>query len=344
MHDTDPNLDPFTILFTSVGRRVELMTLFRESLMTLGLDGRLIGTDIDPLAPAFHSVDEAFLVPRVDASDFVPAIVEICEQQRVDLVLPLIDPDLPRLAACRKEIASTGAQLAAPNERGAEICGDKWRTYQFFQEHGVPTPKSWLPEELRSAPPDASQFPLFVRPRGGSAGVDAYKVNNQAELEFFCGFVHDAIIQEFVPGAEITSDIVCDMNSNVMAVVSRQRIAVRGGEAMKSVTIQDERISAYCRHVATSMNAVGPITLQCMMQGNDPKFIEINGRLGGGVPLAIAAGVDIPALLIAATIGLPIDQTLTDGYTTGLYMTRCDQSFFVTETQLDELSRDHFRS
>ena len=332
--------DMFNILFTSVGRRVELISSFREALLTLGMNGKLIGTDIDPLAPAFHSVDKGFLVPAVDSTEFIEAIVKVCRDQDVRLVLPLIDPDIQLLAKYKTTIEATGARVGVADEREALTCGDKWRTYEFFRDLGIPTPQSWLPETVGGN----VDFPLFVRPRDGSAGIDAYVARNQKELEFFCEYVPHAIVQEFIAGPEITSDIVCGFNGRVIAVVSRQRIAVRGGEAMKSVTVRDERIVEYCCRIAKALHAVGPITVQCMMKDNEPHFIEINGRLGGCVPLAIAAGVDIPALLIATAADMNVDRTARDDYVTNLYMSRCDQSYFVTDEELDDLSNDYLRS
>ena len=316
---------------------MELMTSFRESLLTMGMDGRLIATDIDPLAPAFHLVDEGFLVPRVESPEFLPTIVKICRDHQVDLVLPLIDPDIPLLASNKSVILATGARLAVLDPQQAEICGDKWLTYAFFRDCGIPSPKAWLPETLD----ENVSYPLIVRPRGGSAGVDAFKVRTHDELQFFCEYVTDPIIQQFVSGPEVTSDVICDFAGNAIAVVSRRRIAVRGGEAIKSITINDEAITEFCCRIAQELRAVGPITVQCMLQDGSPRFIEVNGRLGGGVPLAIAAGVDIPALLIAAANDQPIDRKVTDPYITGLYMSRCDQSFFVTETHFDEISNDY---
>lgn len=330
----------FNILFTSVGRRVELMSSFREALLTLGMNGKLIGTDIDPLAPAFQLVDHGFLVPKVDASDFIETIVKICRDRNVRLVLPLIDPDIPVLATCKTKLEATGARVAVADEHEALICGDKWQTYEFLRDLGIPTPRSWLPATVGGN----LDFPLSVRPREGSAGIDAYVARNRQELDFFCEYVPRAIVQEFIAGPEITSDIICDFDGRVTAVVSRQRIAVRGGEAMKSVTIRDERIVEYCCRIAKALRAVGPITIQCMMKDNEPHFIEINGRLGGGVPLAIAAGVDIPALIIASAAGMPVDRSARDEYVTNLYMSRCDQSYFVTETELDDISSDYLRS
>jgi carbamoyl-phosphate synthase large subunit len=333
--------ETFNILFTSIGRRVELMSSFREALLTIGVKGKLIGTDIDPLAPAFQLVDNGFLVPTVDDSpEFIETIVKICRDQNVRLVLPLIDPDILVLAKCKTEIEATGARVAVADEREALICGDKWQTYEFLRDLGIPTPKSWLPATVNTD----VDFPLFVRPRDGSAGIDAYVARNRKELDFFCEYVPHAIVQEFIAGPEITSDIICDFNGHVIAVVSRQRIAVRGGEAMKSVTMRDELIVEYCSRIAKALRAAGPITIQCMMKNNEPHFIEINGRLGGGVPLAIAAGVDIPALIIATAADMNVDRSAQDGYVTNLYMSRCDHSYFVTETELDDISSDYLRS
>ncbi len=339
-HQADNAAETFNILFTSVGRRVELMVSFREALLTLGMDGKLIATDIDPLAPAFHVVDTGFLVPTVDSPEFVESIVRICRDQNVRLVLPLIDPDIPVLAKHKTTIEATGARVAVADEKGADICGDKWRTYEFLRGLGIPTPKSWLPAAMG----DSVEFPLIVRPRRGSAGIDVYVARNRTELDFFCDYVPDAIVQEFIAGPEITTDVICDFQGGVVAAVSRQRIAVRGGEAMKSVTIRDERVVEHCRQIARTLSAPGPITIQCMLKNNEPHFIEMNGRLGGGVPLAIAAGVDIPALLVAVAADMNVERLIRDDYLTNLYMTRCDQSYFVTETELDDISSDYLRS
>ena len=46
-------------LFTSAGRRVELLRLFQQARDRLKLDGKTVVTDIDPLAPAIQVADGA---------------------------------------------------------------------------------------------------------------------------------------------------------------------------------------------------------------------------------------------------------------------------------------------
>lgn len=319
------------VLLTSVGRRVELVRAFQAAFGRLGIDGRIVGTDIDPLAPAMQIVDASIIVPRCTEPNYVETIRNVCFEHNVSVVFPLIDTEISLLANSKSIIEVSGARMAVVDPIGAEIGDDKWRAYEFFRQIGVQTPRSWLPESM---PAEAMKFPLFIKPRNGSASENTFKVSNAAELEFFSAYVPNPIIQEYLPGPEITSDIVCDLDSNVISVVSRKRIAVRGGEAVKAVTVRDQRIYDACNRIATSLPAIGPITAQCMLSDGVPHFIEINARLGGGIPLAIAAGVDVPAILISTLLGFPLDELVAAPYTVGLNMTRFDNSIFLRDEDL----------
>ncbi len=318
------------MLFCSVGRRVELLRAFRRGYESLGLQSHIVALDMDPLAPALQLADSPYLVPRLTSPNYIPKLVQICLRERVTHVFPLIDPDIPVLAANRKAIEETGARLAVVSREGAEIAADKWQTIGFFQNLGLPTPRSWRPADI---PVTDLEYPVFIKPRRGSAAQNTFKICNAEQLSFFVGFVTEPIIQEYLPGPEITSDVICDLEGELLAVISRQRIEVRWGEVAKGVTIYDPSIAAACIKVARALPSVGPITVQCMMKNEVPHFTEINARLGGGVPLGIAAGVDSPRYLLARAAGLSVDIPSLGNYQTGIYLTRFDDSFFLTEDE-----------
>jgi carbamoyl-phosphate synthase large subunit len=331
----EANIANVNVLFTSAGRRVELLRAFRRAYQALGLDGDIVAVDIDPLAPALQVADRPYIVPRLSTPDYVPALVDICRQERVDLVFPLIDPDIPVLAQHRAAIEAAGARPAVVSPEAAATTADKWLTGQFFQHLGLATARSWLPGQLD---PAGVEYPLFIKPRFGSAAQGTFKVRNARELVFFSDYVPDAIIQEYLPGPEITNDIICDLEGEVLAVVSRQRIEVRWGEVAKGVSIYDPAITQACLQVARALPAVGPITVQCMLKDGVPHFTEINARLGGGVPLGIAAGVDAPGWLLARAAGVPVPIPPLGSYQAGLYMTRCDASYFLTEAECERMA------
>jgi carbamoyl-phosphate synthase large subunit len=328
----------FNTLFLSVGRRVELLRAFRSAYQVLGLRGEVVGVDIDPLAPALRVASKAYLVPRLDAPDFLPTLLAVCRREQVDLIFPLIDPDVPALARHRQALEATGARLAVVSVEAAAIAADKWGTLRLFDGIDVPRPRSWLPGDLD---PEQVEYPLFIKPRNGSAGKSAFKVRNARELTFFAGYVPDPIVQEYLAGPEITSDVVCDLNGEILAVVSRKRLEVRGGEVSKGVTVYSPTIAAACVRIAQALPAAGPITVQCLLNGGVPLFTEINARLGGGFPLGIRAGVDSPRLLLARAAGLGVEVPPLGSYQLGLYLTRFDDSFFLTEAEREQMASHH---
>lgn len=318
-------------LFTSAGRRVELLRAFKHAYNDLGLAGHIIAVDIDPLAPALQEADRPYIVPRVTEPAYIPTLADICRREQIHLIFPLINPDVPVLGQNRQELETAGARVVVVPENAAATTADKWQTYQFLQRLGVPTPRSWRPEDLPTA--DLA-YPLFIKPRFGSAGKHTFKVQNERELRFFLDYVAQPIVQEYLPGPEITNDVICDFEGDVLAVVSRQRIEVRWGEVAKGKTIYDPDIVQYCVVIAEGLEAIGPITVQCILRDGQPYFTEINPRFGGGVPLGIAAGVRSPHWLLALAAGLPVEIPPLGSYKAGLYLTRFDDAFFLTEDEL----------
>ena len=316
------------VLFTSAGRRVELLRAFQRAYRALRLKGNILVTDVDPLAPAFQAADSTHVVPRLTDPEYVPALLEIVRRRRVSLIFPLIDPDIPILAAHKKDFAAEGAKVMTPDADGAETARDKWKTYLMYQSLGVPAARSWLAEDLEKENP---AFPLFIKPRRGSAGQGAFRVENERQLEFFLTYVEAPIIQECLPGPEITSDVACSAQGEVWAVVSRRRIEIRAGEVAKGVTLWDDRIARHCIAAARGIRAAGPITVQCILREGEPFFTEINARFGGGCPLGFAAGVHSPKWYLAEAAGLPVKIPPMGKYTRDLYMTRFDESFIFED-------------
>lgn len=316
------------VLFTSVGRRVELLRAFKQAYTDLGFGSNIVAVDIDPLAPALRQADRCYIVPSLCDPAYIHILTEICRREQVHLIFPLIDPDVPVLAGHRHQLEATGARVVVVSGKAATTAADKWLTNQFFRKWDIPAPRSWLPEQIHKAD---LKYPAFIKPRFGSAGKQGFKVHNERELAFFLDYVPEPIIQEYLPGPEITNDVICDFEGNVLAVVSRQRIEVRWGEVAKGKTIYDPEIIQHCVTIAKGLKAIGPITVQCMLRDAKPYFTEINPRFGGDAPLGIAGGVRSPHWLLALAAGLPVEIPPLGSYTVGLYLTRFDDSFFLTE-------------
>lgn len=327
------------VLFTSAGRRVELIRAFRRSFQELGLGGRLIGTDIDPLAPALQELDDFFMVPRTAAPDYVPALVQVCKANDISLLFPLTDTDLPVLARGRDALERTGAAIAVLGTHEIDICTDKWLTYEFFRDNDLPTPRTWLPQSHEA--PAGAGFPLFVKPRLGSAAAHTHKVEDAEELAFYLRRVPEPVVQEFLPGPEVTTDVVCDMDGELLGIVSRERIEVRSGEVAKGKTVRIPEVETGCATIAERLSVVGPITVQCIASEDRRLFTEINPRFAGGVPLAIAAGADFPTWLLARRAGIDVEIPPVGTYREDLFITRFDDAQILDEEDRSRAQSRH---
>jgi len=317
------------VLFTSVGRRVELIKAWKKAYVDLDIDGEIIGTDIDPLAPASDFVDSFYIVPQSKHEDFIPTIQEICIENNINLLFPLNDNDLLPLSSGKTILEKNEIIVAVSQMKSIDTTVDKWSTYQFFKNVGIKTPKTWLPNDNNK-----SDFPLLIKPRNGSAGKDVIKVNDKRELEFYIPRIEKPIIQEFINGPEITTDVICDFKGSIIGIVNRERLEVRCGEVAKGRTIYNKNIIKDCEKIVGNLNIVGPITVQCILEGNDAYFIEINARYGGGSPLGFAAGVQSPHWYLSIRSGIELDLPSLGSYKQNLYLSRYDNSIFIDERKI----------
>jgi carbamoyl-phosphate synthase large subunit len=149
-----------------VGRRIELVEAFREAAADLRLRLTIHGADINWYAPAAHWVDHALL--------------QLVERERIDLIIPLIDSDLLALSRAKPRFAERGCHVLISSEPVIRVCRDKLLTFQALRSAGIDTPDTWAWADVvaRKRP----RFPLFLKPREGSAGKGLHSASNAVEL------------------------------------------------------------------------------------------------------------------------------------------------------------------
>ncbi|GMU37800.1 MAG: ATP-grasp domain-containing protein [Phycisphaerae bacterium] len=319
--------DVFNVLFTCVGRRVELLDAFRRAAVALRLNPRVHGADVTPLAPGMHHVDEAHLVPRIDSPHYVPALLDLVDSRRVRLIVPSIDPDLPVLAAGAADFLSRGCAVLVSEPHVIETCRDKLRTHQALRLAGLDTPDTW---RLAEFPADGGAYPVYMKPRYGSAARGNFVVHSARELDVLGARVSDPIVQEYVEGVEHTLDVYCGLDGVPRCVVPRRRLEVRSGEVSKSLIVRDDALMTAGRRVVEALPGCrGVVTVQVIQTRTGRiRVIEINPRFGGGAPLSIHAGADFPRWILQTLLGNPpvIDPL---GFTDDVAMLRFDRSVFV---------------
>lgn len=311
------------ILFTSVGRRVELMQTFRKAAQKLEIPLEIYGADIIDSVPALAFCDHTVIVPRIRDEGYIPELKRICAEECMDALIPTIDTDLLILAKNRDEFGNTRVVISSPEK--IVICRDKRMTAEYFHSVGLLSPQPvdrW--EEYRG------RFPAFIKPKDGSSSINAYKVENAEELKAYAAHVPDYIIQPYISGTEYTVDIFCDFEGNPIFITPRIRLAVRAGEVLKTEIAQDDKIIGEMKQLVDDYKPCGQITVQLIREkkSGDDYYIEINPRFGGGAPLTIKAGADSAKALIRLLNGERLEY-MKEAAEDGAIYSRFDQSIKV---------------
>ena len=278
------------ILFTGVGRRVELIQAFREAALVLNKELRLYGTDIDLTAPALVFCDEQRKVPHMRDKAYIQSLLDICRNEAIDLIIPTIDTDLLVLSENKGLFEDVNTQVLISDTDKIKICRDKNLTFQFFtKECALRSPKPVT--DLNDWKKYNFGYPAFIKPKDGSSSINAYKVNNEEELRLYASHIEGYIIQPFIKGREYTIDIFCDWNGKPIYIVPRERLQIRAGEVLKTRIDLDQRLIEECQKLCSVFKPCGPLAVQVIRdESANDWFIEINPRFGGGSPLSMKAG------------------------------------------------------
>ena len=311
------------ILLTCAGRRNYLVDYFRQALAGRG---QVFASDAALSAPALQEADRAFLVPAVTDPDYFNTLLTICREHHVRLLFSLNDLELPLLARQRYQFLAIGTIPVVSSPTVVDLCFDKWATWNFLQEIGVPTPLTFisLPEAQAALSRNELAFPLVVKPRWGTAsfGIDYPESTEEMTLSWELGRMrlHRSylmgsstdkecclIAQEKVTGTEYGLDIVNDLAGHHVTTFVKRKLSMRAGETDKAITVSHPVLEAVGRRIGEALRHIGNLDCDVFVDGERFWVLELNPRFGGGYPFTHRAGANLPAALIAWAQGETVD-------------------------------------
>lgn len=327
------------ILFCSVGRRAKLLKNFRESMNGCG---RIIATDMSPVAPALFFADETFLVPRITAPDYFEQVKEICRKSEAKAITTLIDPEIELLAKHREELVAEGVLPLCPADWTAHLCFDKYEMFRHLRSKGVRTVVTYnslesFKEGLASG---EVSFPVFMKPISGSGSVGIGRCDTMQDVEEKWNdgkFTY--IIQELMTGDDCDADVYVDCISHKpVAIFSKKKIESRIGGASKTISYKDPKLFEFVEQVCSVLELNGPCDMDFFIKDGEYYLSEINPRFGGAYLHAYGAGVDFIKLILKNMDGKE-NQSIVGQYDEDVIMMMYDD---VVITRKSELMSDSF--
>ena len=286
------------ILILSCGTRNKVVSYFKDAV---GTAGKVIATDCSPYAPALYDADSFYVVPRMTAPGYINEIITICKNEHIDGVLSFIDPELSLLAQHKTDFEAVGTTVIGSSYELCEMALDKWAIYNWLTEHGYRCAKTYVQFSVfQQALADGEvTFPVFVKPRFGSASLHISKAEDMETAAFLFQHQPDMIIQEFLDGQEIGADVYTDMlTGRVAAIFTKNKLVMRAGETDKAISFKDEKLFALILRFVEESGYRAQIDMDIFKIGDDYYISEVNPRFGGGYPHAYECGVRTPQMIV----------------------------------------------
>jgi carbamoyl-phosphate synthase large subunit len=207
-------------------------------------------------------------------------------ENAIDIVIPSLDETLLGWAERKKLFAQRGIEIILSDPKSVDVCQDKWKTFQFFSEYGIPTPRTSLSQEYE-----------LVKPRLGRGGVGISVAEESVDM-------NGMISQELLNGTEYTVDVFCDRDAKAIYVIPRRRVNIKDGKSTVGVVERHEGIERWVRMICDQLPLIGPVNMQCfVLSDGSIKFVEINPRVAGGMALAFAATENWVRLIVSNFLG-----------------------------------------
>jgi carbamoyl-phosphate synthase large subunit len=272
-------------------------------------DVEVFAADMDGWASGLYLVgtDRRRIVPPGRSEAFVDDVIDLCRADGIDVLFSTVDVELPGLAARRDDLLAVGTRLAAPSVETLAVCLDKFR----LAERCGPTVTVPVTRLLNGHGREYDwTFPVIVKPRSGAGSRGVRLVADRAALEAL-GDDETNIIQEHLPGDEFSVDVLAGLDGSVIAAVPRSRERVDSGVSIAGRTVRRAELSETAAAVARAIGLSGVANVQLRYNSAGvPALLEVNPRFPGAMPLTIAAGVDMPALLHDLVMGREVPPSV----------------------------------
>ena len=309
-----------TVLVTDVSRGCAIAII-----RSLGRAGyKVIAADSDPDCLGFKSkyVWKKLIYPSPENSpkEFTRLLLNEVTSQNVDLLIPTTELVIQPLLRNRKSFEDQ-TRLALPPTEQYKIVTDKEKTLVIARKHGVPEPKTRVVKTTEEALACANEigWPIVLKPITSAKLLDEGTVESfevtyaptKEELERLMPKFEgkcEVLLQEFHKGKGVGVEMLMH-EGRLITAFSHKRLReypVSGGASAYRESIElDEELFTYSKALLKELNWTGLAMVEFKVSGAEKVLMEINGRVWGSLPLAIASGVDFPLILAEMELNGP---------------------------------------
>jgi len=309
-------MDNVRVLVTGVGAPGIRGTLFSLKENPEGREVFTVGTDIRKDVVGRYLLDVFHQIPKPDQENFIPSLLKICKGN-VDVVLPQVTKELPKLSAYKKKFEAVGTTVAVSSEGSISCANNKHKLMLAATSAGVPTPDNYLVNRFSELERCMEKLgwpeKLVVIKPPVSSGMRGLRIINEKidrktlfyaakptevyvkkdELSFLGEKFPELLVMEYLPGPEYSVDVLA-RREEVITVVPRRRDLIRSGITFNGTVEKNEEVINYAEKMTKKIGLEYAFGFQFKLDEEEvPKLLECNPRIQGTMVLSTLAGANV---------------------------------------------------
>ncbi len=275
--------------------------------------GRIIGLSYDALDPGLYLeeyCDAAYLLPYPSAGDqaLMDQLQHIQTQERVDVLIPCLDAELPGMVRLRPALEEMGLRTFLPDGEQLRL-RNKDRLPELAEMAGIQCPEIKPVTQagfFYQCQEEGWSYPLVVKGVFYDARI-AHTADEAAEAfrKIAAEWGYPVLVQRLIQGEEYNLTAVGDGKGSLLGPVMMKKMAVTDkGKAWAGISIDDQALLGASESLARAIQWRGPLEVEVMRdtQGNY-NLIEINPRFPAWIYLSKGVGRNLPMALLRLALG-----------------------------------------
>lgn len=318
-----------TVLLTACG--VQFIPGLVDCLKNNGeRNVRLIGTDMNDDKTLYPLFDKFYVVPPVKSDKYANTLLDICKNEKVDVLLPFMSAELSALEAKKQDFETVGTKVSVSDRDSILITNNKLKFYEFLKDKGLPVPKFkkiknaeelyeacefvGYPQKavcvkatelsgsrgIRLIDPKKSRYDILFgqKPNSFYTTIDELYATLKERLE-----MPEMMAMEYLPGAEGSVDLLAD-HGKILYMAYRESNVNLASIPQEATLSYNEKAYRIAEEVIKALSLDGNADLDFKNDADgNPVLMEINPRIAATMQIFKVGGLNLPYLRVKQLLG-----------------------------------------
>jgi len=287
---------------------------------------RIVCSDTVDQPIMHYKADKFYLLPAGNSRNYIKSLIRICKKENIDVILPCSISEVFAISKNLRLLKLKNIQANVPHFSILNKIQNKFLVFKFFRENQIPVPDFYLvrnkKEFLKAIKAlGYPKVPVCFKPSeyslsGGSRGFRILRKQNliqdiilnhkpgstEIDLDTSLRLFHKRnlklLVTEYLPGNEYSVHILAE-NGKLLFISSFLKKRAIHGHSLESITQEKKDLNDITKKIVRVMNYSFNMNIQLKLSKiGKPHVIEINPRIGGGISILAAAGINLPYLAI----------------------------------------------